>query len=193
MRIGIYGGSFNPIHNGHTALADSLIRQGFVDEMWLLVSPLNPLKSDISRCMADYEVRLEMARLATTGIKGVKVSDFENHLPIPSYMITTLGELRKTYPLHNFSLVIGADNWNDFGKWYKHEEIVRDYDIFIYRRPGINIVDEYSLPPRTKIVETPLFDISSTQIRDAIKQGTSISNMVAPEVEEYIRNQKLYV
>ena len=110
MKIGIYGGSFNPIHKGHTELAASLVLQGLVDELWLLVSPLNPLKQGATSDIAEYEHRLNMARLATENIEGVKVSDFERHLPLPSYTITTLNELRKAYPEHEFVLVIGADN-----------------------------------------------------------------------------------
>ena len=110
MRIGIYGGSFNPIHKGHTQLAASIVAQGLVDELWLMVSPLNPLKSGEVSDIAEYEHRLRMAELATQRIDGVKVSDFERSLPLPSYTITTLGELQKAYPEHEFALVIGADN-----------------------------------------------------------------------------------
>ena len=109
MRIGIYGGSFNPIHKGHTELAASIVQQGLVDELWLLVSPLNPLKQGETSDIAEYEHRLSMARLATEDIEGVKVSDFEKNLPLPSYTITTLGELHKAYPEHEFVLVIGAE------------------------------------------------------------------------------------
>ena len=139
MRIGIYGGSFNPIHKGHTELAASIVQQGLVDELWLLVSPLNPLKQGETSDIAEYEHRLSMARLATEDIEGVKVSDFEKNLPLPSYTITTLGELHKAYPEHEFLLVIGADNWERFPRWYHAQEIIDTYSILIYRRPGCEL------------------------------------------------------
>lgn len=191
MRIGIYGGSFNPIHRGHTELAASIVRQGLVDELWLLVSPLNPLKQDATSDMAEYEHRLDMARLATEGIEGVKVSDFERHLPIPSYTITTLGELRNAYPEHEFVLVIGADNWERFPRWYHAQEIIDTYSILIYRRPGCEM-DETLLPPSVQVVDTPLYDISSTEIRESVKKGRMPLKWVDRKVATYIRVHHLY-
>ncbi|MBR1491990.1 MAG: nicotinate-nucleotide adenylyltransferase [Bacteroidaceae bacterium] len=191
MRIGIYGGSFNPIHRGHTELAASIVRQGLVDELWLLVSPLNPLKQDATSDIAEYEHRLNMARLATEGIEGVKVSDFERHLPIPSYTITTLGELRNAYPEHEFVLVIGADNWERFPRWYHAQEIIDTYSILIYRRPGCEM-DETLLPPSVQVVDTPLYDISSTEIRESVKKGRMPLKWVDRKVATYIRVHHLY-
>lgn len=191
MRIGIYGGSFNPIHRGHTELAASIVRQGLVDELWLLVSPLNPLKQDATSDIAEYEHRLNMARLATEGIEGVKVSDFERHLPIPSYTITTLGELRNAYPEHEFVLVIGADNWERFPRWYHAQEIIDTYSILIYRRPGCEM-DEMLLPPSVQVVDTPLYDISSTEIRESVKKGRMPLKWVDRKVATYIRVHHLY-
>jgi nicotinate-nucleotide adenylyltransferase len=191
MRIGIYGGSFNPIHRGHTELAASIVRQGLVDELWLLVSPLNPLKRDAASDIAEYEHRLNMALLATEGIEGVKVSDFERHLPIPSYTITTLGELRKAYPAHEFVLVIGADNWERFPRWYHAQEIIDTYSILIYRRPGCEM-DETLLPPSVQVVDTPLYDISSTEIRESVKKGRMPLKWVDRKVATYIRVHHLY-
>ena len=191
MRIGIYGGSFNPIHRGHTELAASIVRQGLVDELWLLVSPLNPLKQDATSDIAEYEHRLNMALLATEGIEGVKVSDFERHLPIPSYTITTLGELRNAYPEHEFVLVIGADNWERFPRWYHAGEIIRSYPILIYRRPGC-AMDETTLPPSVQMADTPLYDISSTEIRNAISEGRDMSRWLDEKVLTYIGEHGLY-
>ena len=191
MRIGIYGGSFNPIHRGHTELAASIVRQGLVDELWLLVSPLNPLKRDAASDMAEYEHRLNMARLATEGIEGVKVSDFERHLPIPSYTITTLGALCNAYPEHEFVLVIGADNWERFPRWYHAQEIIDTYSILIYRRPGCEM-DETLLPPSVQVVDTPLYDISSTEIRESVKKGRMPLKWVDRKVATYIRVHHLY-
>lgn len=191
MRIGIYGGSFNPIHKGHTQLAASIVAQGLVDELWLMVSPLNPLKSGEVSDIAEYEHRLKMAELATQSIKGVKVSDFERSLPLPSYTITTLGELQKAYPEHEFTLVIGADNWGQFPRWYHADEIIERYQILIYRRPGCEF-DETSLPASVKVVDTPLFDISSTEIRTSIAEGKPLTKWVDRKVLTYIKRHHLY-
>ncbi len=190
MRIGLYGGSFNPIHKGHTSLAQSLVNQGLVDEVWLLVSPLNPLKQT-SGDIAAYEHRLRMAELACKGHKGLRVSDFESHLPIPSYTITTLDALAATYPQHTFSLVIGADNWDSFHRWYKADEIIANYTILVYNRPGYPL-DEANLPPSVKVVNTPLYDISSTQIREAIKKGERPTDWLSPKVLRYISESIIY-
>ncbi|MBQ0024095.1 MAG: nicotinate-nucleotide adenylyltransferase, partial [Prevotellaceae bacterium] len=186
MRIGIYGGSFNPVHKGHTNLAASLVRQKLVDEVWLLVSPLNPLKQSAASDIAAYEHRLRMAELATESAEGVKVSDFENHLPIPSYMVNTLGELQMAYPEHEFVLVIGADNWQSFPRWYHADEIIATYPILVYRRPGCEI-DEDTLPPSVRMATTPLYDISSTQIRHSVQEGATLTQWLDERVAEYIR------
>lgn len=191
MRIGIYGGSFNPIHKGHTELAASIVQQGLVDELWLLVSPLNPLKQGETSDIAEYEHRLSMARLATEDIEGVKVSDFEKNLPLPSYTITTLGELHKAYPEHEFLLVIGADNWERFPRWYHAQEIIDTYSILIYRRPGCEM-DETLLPPSVQVVDTPLYDISSTEIRESVKKGRMLLKWVDRKVATYISVHHLY-
>ncbi|MBS7322429.1 MAG: nicotinate (nicotinamide) nucleotide adenylyltransferase [Bacteroidaceae bacterium] len=191
MRIGIYGGSFNPIHKGHTELAASIVQQGLVDELWLLVSPLNPLKQGETSDIAEYEHRLSMARLATEDIEGVKVSDFEKNLPLPSYTITTLGELHKAYPEHEFVLVIGADNWERFPRWYHAQEIIDTYSILIYRRPGCEM-DETLLPLSVQVVDTPLYDISSTEIRESVKKGRMPLKWVDRKVATYIRVHHLY-
>lgn len=189
MRIAIYGGSFNPIHNGHTSLAQTLLQQNLVDEVWLMVSPQNPLKASQQPGIYDatYSDRLAMAHIACRDIEGVVVSDFESHLPIPSYTITTLTELSQQFPQHQFSLVIGADNWQRFDHWYKADEILHNYPIFVYRRPGYDIdIPECSLL-RVKIVETPLYDVSSTEIRNGLK-----TDQIHPDVLEYIKTHHLY-
>lgn len=191
MKIGIYGGSFNPIHKGHTELAASIVQQGLVDELWLLVSPLNPLKQESASGIAEYEHRINMARLATEHIEGVKVSDFERTLPLPSYTVTTLHELHKAYPEHEFVLIIGADNWERFPRWYHAQEIIETYTILIYRRPGYEI-DETALPPSVQLVHAPLYDISSTEIRETAKEGKMMRKWVNEKVAEYIERHQLY-
>lgn len=165
MTIGIYGGSFNPIHEGHTRLGQWLVRHGVVDELWFLVSPQNPLKP-ATGLLAD-EARLRLARLAVGRKRRLRVSDFEFSLPRPSFMVHTLASLRASYPEHAFALVIGADNWHDFPRWCQPDEILRHHRLLVYPRPGYP-VDESTLPAGVTLVLTPLFDLSSTQIREAI-------------------------
>lgn len=203
MKIGIYGGTFNPPHKGHTSLAKSLVQQGLVDEVWLLVSPLNPFKQADTSEFAPYDDRFRMTELAVSHIKGLRASDFENHLPLPSYMFNTLNALSEAYPEHEFVLVIGADNWQRFAQWYKSEEILAKYPLLIYRRPGYDIsLDERwiikgSAPliihsPNIQIVDTPLFDISSTQLRELIRQGKTSRKWLSKKVIDYIDEHKLY-
>ena len=194
MRIGIYGGSFNPIHRGHTSLASSLVRQRLVDEVWLMVSPQNPLKvsacgtSHATHCGTShttYDDRVEMARLATRDIRGVEVSDFERNLPCPSYTVTTLRELSRTYPQHEFVLIIGEDNWQNFHRWYKAEEIIKDYEVLVFHRTGCNIPPGTSgtLPNKAaSFVATKLYPISSTEIRTRLATVQQAEGAKSPEV-----------
>ena len=170
MTTGIYGGSFNPIHVGHTTLGQWLVRHHYLDELWFLVSPQNPLKP--ASGLLDDDARLRLARLAVGRKRHLRVSDFEFHLPRPSYMVHTLKALRKAYPDRDFVLVIGADNWYRFPDWYQSEEILRHHRLLVYPRPGFPI-DESQLPTGVTLVDTPLLDISSTQIRDAIRHQPS--------------------
>jgi len=179
MTTAIYGGSFNPIHLGHLALGRWLVEHHFVDELWFLVSPQNPLKPAAD--LLEDAARLHLARLAVQneGVPSLRVSDFEFRLPRPSYMVHTLAALRITYPEREFVLVVGADNWHRFPQWYKSDEILRHHRIIIYPRPGFDI-DSATLPqpaagnlPSVMLVDTPLLDISSTQIREAIVGDTA--------------------
>lgn len=189
--VAIYGGSFNPIHTGHVSLAKSLLDQGLVDEVWLMVSPQNPLKAGDANAPSynaeEYAHRLRMARLACRSVKGIHVSDFESHLPIPSYTHTTLTELIRQYPDLQFTLVIGADNWQRFDRWYRAADIISLCPILIYRRPGCDITIPEQYAERVRIVDTPLYDISSTEIRNHEKL-----HMIHPSVLCYIRQHHLY-
>lgn len=187
----LYGGSFNPIHLGHTQLGEWICKNGYADELWLLVSPLNPLKAESNDTLLPDTTRLHLARLAVQDILGLMVSDFEMSLPRPSFMVHTLEALRKTYPEREFVLVIGADNWLCFSQWRNPEEILRHHRILVYPRSGYDI-DPTTLPATVQLVEAPLFPISSTEIRDSIAHGTCDGQWLAPNVWEEIKHQRLY-
>ncbi|MBR6981528.1 MAG: nicotinate-nucleotide adenylyltransferase [Prevotella sp.] len=188
-RIGLFGGSFNPIHNGHVKLASTLLKAARLDEVWLLVTPQNPWKRE-EDLMAD-EVRLWLAREAVKEMPGLVASDYEFHLPKPSYTWNTLQALSKDYPDRQFTLLVGGDNWERFENWYEHDKILANHDIVVYPRQGAHI-DKASLPPRVKVVRTPLINISSTEIRARIKQHLPIDHLVPPPVAEAIRERGLY-
>jgi nicotinate-nucleotide adenylyltransferase len=188
-RTGLFGGSFNPIHLGHLALADYLCEQGELDEVWFLVSPHNPLKEE--RDLLDDHLRLEMVRLAIDGHPRFHASDFEFHLPRPSYMVHTLDALKAHYPEREFTLLIGSDNWQLFPRWYDYERLLRENHLLIYPRPGYE-VHPADLPANVRLVQAPLLDISSTQIREALQQGRDTRHLLPKQVEEYIREHQLY-
>lgn len=187
---GIYGGSFNPIHNGHIRLSETLCRQRVVDEMWLLVSPMNPLKQQ-SGDLLDDRTRLELTRLAVKDKPKLDICDAEFRLPRPSYTVHTLEYLRNAHPDRRFSLVIGADNWLAFDRWYRGEEIVRHHRLVIYPRPGYPLRDE-ELPPYARLADTPLIDISSTGIREKIRKGEDVSSDLPPAVWKEIKEKGYY-
>lgn len=179
IRTGIYGGSFNPIHNGHIAIARAMTTRAGLDEVWLVVSPQNPLKSAGS-LLADGK-RLLMAQTAVADFPGIKASDYEFHMPRPSYMWNTLQSLSRDFPEHDFTLLIGADNWAVFHRWYRADDIIAHYPIAIYPRTGYPI-DTASLPPNVKLIDTGLYDISSTQVRELIARGGDITGLVPDSV-----------
>lgn len=179
IRTGIYGGSFNPIHNGHIAIARAMTTRAGLDEVWLVVSPQNPLKPAGS-LLAD-EKRLLMAQTAVSAIPGVTATDYEFRLPRPSYMWNTLQSLSRDFPERDFTLLIGADNWAVFHRWYRADDIIAHYPIAIYPRTGYPI-DTASLPPNVKLIDTGLYDISSTQVRELIARGGDITGLVPDSV-----------
>ena len=191
MRIGIFGGSFNPIHTGHTRLGQWLVRKNYVDELWFMVSPLNPLKQNSTELLPDG-LRLQLAQLAVEGKAGLRVSDFEMHLPRPSYMVHTLAQLRQAYPQPEFLLIIGADNWLRFNQWRNSEEIMLHHRLLVYPRPGYAL-DTASMPQGVSLVATPLFNISSTQIRQAIANGHYHGRGLSPKVRKSIKQNRYYL
>lgn len=184
MRTGIFGGSFNPIHNAHISLARRLLTVARLDEIWFVVSPQNPFKRP-EGLMSD-EVRMALTRKALENEKGLVASDYEMHLPKPSYMWNTLQGMSRDYPDREFSLIIGSDNWLRFDEWYHADEIKANYKIIIYPRPGYPI-DSEQLPAGVTLVDTPMMDISSTEIRKRLKNGESISHLVPASVNDMLK------
>lgn len=188
-KVGIFGGSFNPIHTGHIALAKSLCQQAGLDEVWLMVSPMNPFKKEATDLLTD-KLRLEMAEQAVADEPRLKACDYEFHMPKPSYTWHTLQALSQDFPNVDFTLLIGGDNWAFFDKWFHHEDILSHYPIVVYPRKGCDIG---KVPSGVTIVETPLLNISSTEIRQRIKEGKSIHGMVPDSIEplamQYYSNQ----
>lgn len=189
MKIAIFSGSFDPIHTGHAMVANYISQYCGMDEVWLLPSPLNPLKS--ATPPADDDQRLEMCRIVARKCASVKASDFEFSLPKPSYTYRTLSLLKETYPEHSFFLVIGSDNWLIFDRWKNYEDIIKEFGILIYPRPGFEINSE--LPASVRLLsDAPQALISSTFIRHGIRDGKNMNYFLDPEVSEYIKTHRLY-
>lgn len=181
-KVGIYGGSFNPIHRGHIALARQMLRKAHLDEVWFLVSPLNPFKQ-ASTDLLDDQTRLKLTRQALADEPRLVASDYEFHLPRPSYSWDTLQALSRDYPEHEFVLVIGADNWLAFDRWYHAEDILDSYPIVIYPREGCPI-DAATLPPTVQLVKTRLYNVSSTDIRRRIREGRPVRRLLPPAIHD---------
>ena len=198
-RIGIFGGSFNPVHLGHPALAAYLCEQGLVDEVWMMVSPQNPLKQNLE--LLDEERRLTMMQLAVAPYPTLQACNFEFHLPRPSYTYHTLQALREAYPDCTFSLIIGEDNWQHFDRWYRSEEILHETPIIVYPRNSVESLEQSVEEKKQRstfqfqlsILENPpLFPYSSTEVRNTLAAGNDISHMLHPDVAAYIKEHKLY-
>ncbi len=181
MQIGIFGGTFNPIHNGHLAIARKIVESGGVDEVWFMVSPLNPFKQHIE--LLDDNIRLEMTRKALEGEHGIICSDYEFGLPRPSYTWNTLQSLKKDYPQHTFSLIIGADNWCKFSAWRNNDDIIREHRLLVYPRTGYPI-DIESLPQSVSFIDMDTIDVSSTEIRQLIRNGNDVSSLIPGSILE---------
>ena len=188
QRIVIFGGSFDPIHIGHVSLATEVVRAGLASEVWFMVSPQNPHKKGCT--LSDENLRLQMVCLAIAGNEHFRACDFEFGLPRPSYTVNTLAELCKHYPDKEFVLLVGADNWEKFDKWYKADEILAKYELIVYPRGNEEMPQ---LPTGVTWLPAKLYDVSSTKIREAVMNNSDITSYVSPAVAEFIKRNHLYV
>jgi nicotinate-nucleotide adenylyltransferase len=190
LKIGLFFGSFNPIHIGHLIIANTIACTSDLDAVWLVVSPHNPLKK--SRSLLHEFDRFDMVEMAIDGNAKLKACDIEFSMPKPSYTIDTLTRLNEKYPQHQFSLILGEDNLLHFDKWKNHDKIVEYYGIYVYPRPE-SPDSEWRRHPNVKLVDAPLLDISATFIRESIRNNRSIKYLVPERVEEYLMRKKFFV
>lgn len=189
-QIGVFSGSFNPIHVGHIILASYIKEFTDIDEVWLVVSPQNPLKD--ANTLLDDAARLEMANIAIEDFEGIKVSQVEFDMPKPSYTIDTLNKLAAENPEADFTLIIGADNWNDFHRWKDYKLLLATYKVMIYPRAGESIYIDKQYRHTVDVVDAPLVEVSSTFIRDGIKNSKDVRAFLPKGVYEYLTKNKYY-
>lgn len=182
MEVGLYFGSFNPIHIGHLIIANHILNEGNIEKLWFVVSPLNPFKSQAS-LMNEYE-RFHLLQKAIEGDYRLKALDIEFSLPRPSYTVHTLTYLKEKYQHHSFSIIMGSDSFQNLDKWKNPELIIDNHRIIVYKRPGFEVNNK--LNARVTIMDAPLLEISSTHIRELVKSGKSIKYLVPLGVEEEI-------
>ncbi len=189
MKTGLFFGSFNPVHTGHLIIASYMANFTGLDEVWMVVSPHNPLKD--KKGLTNRYDRLEMVRLASESADRIKVSDIEFGLPQPSYTIDTLTYLHEKYPNRTFVLIMGADNLASFKKWKNYETLLKNYQIYVYPRPDADLT-EWENHPSVVVTDTPQMDISSTFIRNAIKEKKNIQYFVPDQVLAFIERKNMY-
>jgi len=194
-KIGLYFGSFNPVHLGHIAIAGYMTEFTGLEQVWFVVSPQNPLKSKVT-LLADHH-RLQMVWLAIGDNDRLKASDIEFKLPVPSFTIDTLTYLKEKYPGNQFCLVMGEDNLYTLHKWKNGDELVKKYPVYVYPRPdspkpSSPLLDLSLSNAEIHHVKAPLMDISGTFIRDGIRNGKDMSYFLSPAVWKYIREMHFY-
>jgi nicotinate-nucleotide adenylyltransferase len=188
-RIGLFFGSFNPIHIGHMIIANVMAENTDLDKVWFVVSPQNPLKP--SRGLLHEFDRYDLVKAAIADHYKLEVSDVEFHLPKPSYTVNTLAHLSEKHPTKEFKIIIGADNLENLPKWKNYEFILENYGVYVYPRPHANET-ELNKHRNVKMIEAPLIDISATYIRKCIRNNKSIRYLVAEVVDQMIRAKQFY-
>lgn len=189
LHVGLFFGSFNPIHHGHLILSNFFLNQGAVDQVWFVVSPQNPLKSS-STLLNEYQ-RLHLVRIAIGDEPKFKVSDIEFRLPKPSYTIDTLTYLKEKYPENDYSVIIGSDSYQNLPKWKNYEQLLLNYRLLVYLRPGYPI-EKYKNFPDPIVLKAPLLEISSSYIRNCIQKKQSIKYLLPDAVIEEIESNGYY-
>jgi nicotinate-nucleotide adenylyltransferase len=191
MKIGLYFGSFNPIHIGHVIIANHMAEYSDLNQIWVVVTPHNPLK--LKDSLLDDHHRLEMVYLATKDYDKIKPSDIEFKLPQPNYTINTLTHLQEKYPQHEFSLIMGEDNLNTLHKWKNYEVILQNHEIYVYPRLPLGETKP-QLPNYAKIhrIAAPVIELSSTFIRESIKNKKNVVPMLPDKVWQYLEHNLFY-
>ncbi len=189
MHIGLFFGSFNPIHIGHMAIANYMVEFTDMDQLWFVVSPQNPLKE--KKTLLGQNQRLYMVNVAVEDFPKFKSSNIEFDLPQPSYTVNTLAHLKEKYPKHKFSLIIGQDNLATFDKWKNHEEILKQFKLYVYPRPDAG-KSKFDKHPNVILTDAPMIDISSTFIRDAIKKKKDVRFFLPEKAWEYVDSMNFY-
>jgi nicotinate-nucleotide adenylyltransferase len=190
MKIGLFFGSFNPIHIGHLIIANIMAENTELQAVWFVVSPQNPFKKSNS-LLHEFD-RLDMVEMAIDDNPRLKATDIEFHLPKPSYTIDTLTVIQEKFPQHSFRLIIGEDNLVQFTKWKNYQQILQYFGLYVYPRPG-SAKSDLLQHPQVTVVEAPLLDISATFIRERIRQNKSVRYLVPDRVEQYIMRKKFYM
>lgn len=190
MQIGLYFGSFNPIHNGHLIIANHIVEYGDVEKVWFVVSPQNPLKESKS-LLNEYD-RLHLVKLAIGDNERFQASDIEFRLPRPSFTIDTLTYLKEQFPQHQFKVIMGSDSFQNIRKWKNYELLLQEYALLIYKRPGFDVQIPESLHTHIQLLEAPLLEISSTYLRTQIRNKKSIRYLTPDPVAEYILDNRYY-
>jgi nicotinate-nucleotide adenylyltransferase len=201
MKIGLYFGTFNPIHIGHLIIANHMAEHADLDQVWMVVTPHNPLKKK-STLLDDYH-RLQMVHLATEDFPKIKPSDIEFKLAQPNYTVNTLAHLQEKYPDYEFSLIMGEDNLKSFHKWKNYEAILKHHDIYVYPRISAEIDTSlkgelaqqnltFKNHQKIHLIDAPVVEISSTFIRDTIKKGKNVQPLLPLKVWEYIDHNNFY-
>ena len=190
MNIGLYFGTFNPIHVGHLIIANHMVENSDLDEVWMVVTPHNPFKKKAT--LLDNYQRYEMVYLATEDYPKIKPSDIEFKLPQPSYTVNTLVNIKEKFPLHQFSLIMGEDNLQNLHKWKNYEEIVNNHSIYVYPRVFENKKELGFSKETIHKIDAPIVEISSTLVRNFIKQGKNVKPLVPKKVSEYIEQMNFY-
>ncbi len=194
MKIGLYFGTFNPIHIGHLIIANHLAEYSDLDQIWMVVTPHNPLKNK-QTLLDDYQ-RLQLVFLATEEYPKIKPSDIEFKLPQPNYTVNTLAHLEEKFPQHIFSLIMGEDNLKSLNKWKNYEFILENHDIYVYPRISSELDNNENLVFKNNLkvhlIDAPIVEISSTFIRENIKNKKNVRPLVPEKVWEYIDHNNLY-